>query len=320
MNKVSLYLSVLLIAIMGCSASDMQKTLSQGLGLSPSQEDKANDSKIDIEDQNCLTIRYDKRSVCRMQVHLNSLGYNVGKADGIAGQNTQQAIRQFQAKHNMNPQDGKPSYDVLTELRLKNSGQVSAAKTAVYSAASCAVLAKLFKKDVATWAMICGVGGAVVQSMSNSGKQEYALRYYEIKDENERSENEVNQLVKQVEQNNSKISFYKSEINTLVANEKNDKLFISKASVLSKQIDEQSRKNQHAKGEAEIKVAILEDQIDDMNFLLAEKPSEEDFTKTIASLQTKKSSLIQTIEQSNSIERELLAQKDTLDDEIAKRS
>ncbi|WP_343562533.1 lytic murein transglycosylase [Kiloniella sp. b19] len=51
-----------------------------------------------------------------IQNHLNRLGYDVGKADGILGSNTRRGVRAFQVKAGL-PGDGYADYDLLQILR-----------------------------------------------------------------------------------------------------------------------------------------------------------------------------------------------------------
>ncbi len=55
-----------------------------------------------------------------IQIQLNALGYQVGKADGILGKNTIAAIKRFQTDNNLLA-DGKPTTDLLVKLVLANS-------------------------------------------------------------------------------------------------------------------------------------------------------------------------------------------------------
>lgn len=55
-----------------------------------------------------------------IQIQLNALGYQVGKADGILGKNTISAIKKFQTKNKILV-DGKPTTDLLVKLVLTNS-------------------------------------------------------------------------------------------------------------------------------------------------------------------------------------------------------
>lgn len=54
--------------------------------------------------------------VIALQNHLNRLGFDVGRADGIAGQRTRQGLREFQVKQGM-PADGFPSPRMLKVLQ-----------------------------------------------------------------------------------------------------------------------------------------------------------------------------------------------------------
>ena len=55
-----------------------------------------------------------------IQIQLNELGYQVGKADGILGKKTISAIKKFQTKNKILV-DGKPTTDLLVKLVLANS-------------------------------------------------------------------------------------------------------------------------------------------------------------------------------------------------------
>ena len=65
--------------------------------------------------------RKDDKGMSRAQIKeiqtlLNSMGYDVGKPDGIAGSKTRAALRAFQSKNNL-PADGFASVRMLTELQ-----------------------------------------------------------------------------------------------------------------------------------------------------------------------------------------------------------
>lgn len=330
MNKVTILLCSTLLATTGCNTQQvmdtngsMESITKAATSMMPSSKDADQQSQAsggDIEDASCAKIRYEKRTTCRVQVHLNSLGYKVGSADGIAGKKTRSGIRKFQSKHDIKPVDGKSSFKLLTRLREENASGTNPLFTGVLAATACGGAAALMKQDAVMWAMICGAGGVIMQDLSTEGKKDYAARYYEIKDENERTENEINQLAKQTQASNNRTKSYQSEIKGLIANEKNDKLFISKASKLRDQLDEDATKNKRERNKANVKIAILDSQIKDVNELVSNKPNEDEFRNTLASLKTKKSNLVDIINQSNGIERDLIAQKSTLDREIIERS
>jgi len=56
------------------------------------------------------------KQIKSIQAHLNALGYNTGKPDGIAGNKTRKALRGFQVKHNL-PADGFASVSMLNSLK-----------------------------------------------------------------------------------------------------------------------------------------------------------------------------------------------------------
>ena len=55
-----------------------------------------------------------------IQIQLNSLGYKVGKADGILGKKTISAIKRFQKDKNLFV-SGKATFDLLGKLVLANN-------------------------------------------------------------------------------------------------------------------------------------------------------------------------------------------------------
>jgi hypothetical protein len=323
MNILKLIVPVVFVALVGCTTEEIMRNVSDTTNRITGKGNVNNadqDGKDDIEDAACAKIPYQNRTVCRIQVHLNVLGYNVGVEDGLAGRNTKNAISRFQREHNISPADGAPSYELLTRLRQENTKGGSVVKTGVFSAAACGALAAAADKDVATWAVACGATGAILQGMSNRGKEKYAMRYYEIKDENERMEHEIEDIEGQTKQNEAKAASYQSQIDNLIRNEKDDKRFIAKAGELRGELNQQIKLNKDAKRKAEVKIAILDDQINDVEQILKEKPSEAEFKTTLASLKTRKSTLIDSVNTSNGVEKKLLAQKSQLDQQIIERS
>ncbi|WP_417697676.1 peptidoglycan-binding domain-containing protein [Psychromonas sp.] len=57
--------------------------------------------------------------VLQTQQQLNRLGYKAGKADGLMGKNTREAIKRFQKQHNIRV-DGKSSSALLALLKKAN--------------------------------------------------------------------------------------------------------------------------------------------------------------------------------------------------------
>jgi membrane-bound lytic murein transglycosylase B len=64
------------------------------------------------DDDEALT----RKQIMELQEHLNFHGFDVGKVDGMVGNRTRQAIRQFQIKHQI-PADGFPSLRLLNRLK-----------------------------------------------------------------------------------------------------------------------------------------------------------------------------------------------------------
>ena len=56
-----------------------------------------------------------RRDIEMLQEHLNTLGYDVGAADGLAGSRTRAALKAFQLDRGL-PADGHPSQEVLDAL------------------------------------------------------------------------------------------------------------------------------------------------------------------------------------------------------------
>ncbi len=327
MKKIIFILFVSLFFIAGCNTTQVKpvmKMIQENLGGGSNQPvSNANESggiSKDIEDKSCACIPYQKRTVCRIQVHLNSLGYNVGTADGIAGNKTTSGIVRYQQTKKIIPANGKSSYELLSKLRKDNLKGESPLKTGAYAGLAGAAAAKLLKEDPATWALVCGASGAALQHLANSGREKYAMRYYEIKDENERTEHEIEQLEEQMRINEKKSKSCQLDIDRLIKKEKDDKQFVAKASKLREQLDEQAKLNKSAKRKAELKIAILKDQIKDVNEILAEKPNEKEFEMTLATLEKRKATLVEAVNKSNGIERDLLAKKTMLDEKIIENS
>ena len=95
MNRTS---SGLLFDITGLAANKIHITIT-GEGKPPQQEQLN-----------------DKEMLRQIQVYLAKLGYNPGPADGLMGQKTETAIRQYQQDVNL-PVDGTPSLSLLESLK-----------------------------------------------------------------------------------------------------------------------------------------------------------------------------------------------------------
>ena len=68
--------------------------------------------------------------VAELQSRLNSLGFDSGKADGIFGPDTEQAVIDFQHNRHL-AEDGKVGPEVVTEIRLVTRGEMRAGRQAI---------------------------------------------------------------------------------------------------------------------------------------------------------------------------------------------
>jgi peptidoglycan hydrolase-like protein with peptidoglycan-binding domain len=74
----------------------------------------------------------DKRTIESAQRTLNRLGFNAGKPDGVAGRNTQQAIRAFQKARGL-AEDGQLSVALADKLKAETTIIVRAGDLLVYT-------------------------------------------------------------------------------------------------------------------------------------------------------------------------------------------
>lgn len=333
MKKTIILLSGILLVTAGCNTQqEIMDTVRSAITNSteilktPNKEQKQQLQSYgkDIEDKYCAKIPYKRHTICKVQVHLNNLGYNAGSADGSMGRKTEKAIKRFQSEFNIKPTDGKPSPELLAKLREKSSSKnINTKKNMAISAVGCGAASILLGKGKSTTGKVavgCGVIAGIASEVAKNENEKYAKEYYKIKDENEKNENEINQIAKQTQANKNKAKSYKSKIETLIKNEKNDKLFISKAGNLRIQLDKQARNNKRERSNALAKKALLDKQINDVTQLLVNKPKEEEYKKILFALKAKKATLIKAIDQSNEINSELIAQKNILDNAIIERS
>ena len=68
------------------------------------------------------SIKYDKLTVTDIQRALNKLGYNAGKADGLFGEKTKLAIKQFQIDNEIYT-SGAPTSYLLERIKEKLENQ-----------------------------------------------------------------------------------------------------------------------------------------------------------------------------------------------------
>lgn len=201
--------------------------------------------------------------------------------------------------------------------------EFSVAEDAAKGAIVCGGLAKLLGKGngtVAKAAVACGAANAAVTVLANQGKKEYSDKYAQINNEMAASEKEINQLEKETVSNNKKAVSYQSEVDSLVAKEKDDKKFLSKAGDLRQELDGQLKNNKMAKSKAEAKLEILNKQVADMDEIIKDSPDIESLKTTKTALLSQKKRLTESVKQANGINDALLAQKTKLDSEIIKRS
>lgn len=199
----------------------------------------------------------------------------------------------------------------------------SVAEDAAKGAIVCGGLAKVFGKGnetVAKAAVACGAANAAVTVLANQGKKEYSDKYAQINNDMAASEKEINQLEKETATNNKKAASYQSEVDRLVAKEKDDKKFLGKAGSLRKELDDQLRGNKMAKSKAEAKLEILNTQVADMDEIIKDSPDIESLKTTKTALLNQKKRLNESVKQANGVNEALLAQKAKLDSEIIKRS
>jgi hypothetical protein len=74
----------------------------------------------------------DKRTIEAAQRTLNQLGFNAGKADGVAGRNTQQAVRAFQKARGL-AEDGQLTVALAEKLKAETTIIVRAGDLLVYT-------------------------------------------------------------------------------------------------------------------------------------------------------------------------------------------
>jgi len=201
--------------------------------------------------------------------------------------------------------------------------EFSVAEDAAKGAIVCGGLAKLLGKGngtVAKAAVACGAANAAVTVLANQGKKEYSDKYAAINNDIAATEKEIQALEKETTSNNKKAVSYKNEVDKLVAKEKDDKKFLSKAGGLRQELDGQLRNNKMAKSKAEAKLEILNKQVADMDEIIKDSPDIESLKTTKTALLSQKKRLTESVKQSNGVNDALLAQKAKLDSEIIKRS
>ena len=84
-------------------------------------------------------------------------------------------------------------------------------------------------------------------------------------------EQEISDISKQTKDNEKLAENYEKRTHALIKEERNNQKFLVEAKSLREELSEQVRQNKNTKREAEIKIAILENQIKDMNEILSQK-------------------------------------------------
>jgi hypothetical protein len=201
--------------------------------------------------------------------------------------------------------------------------EFSVAKDAAEGAVLCGGLAHLLDKSKSTVtkaAVACGAANAAITVLANQGKKEYAEQYTRITNDMVESEQEIASLEKETKANDIKVDAYQSKVKQLIAGEKDDKAFIAKANDLREELDAQVRANKKARSKAEAKVAVLDQQVADLDTIIKDSPDIDDLSKTRVALLEQKSRLTDSVKQANGMNDELLAQTSLLDSAIIERS
>jgi len=92
-----------------------------GCGLMATQPIPADVRDHTAQDCECATqapvpIFATSKEIAEIQARLILLGYSAGQIDGVAGANTQKAIRAYQAEHKLLT-DGRPSTELLQHIK-----------------------------------------------------------------------------------------------------------------------------------------------------------------------------------------------------------
>lgn len=190
------------------------------------------------------------------------------------------------------------------------------------SAINCSALAMLVDADEKTLlkaAVLCGATQVVMSTLEAQGRDDYAKKYKKIEDEISLTEKKINQYKKQTKQNNKNSSSIKKQVAKLIKQEKDDKKFIIEANKLRPKLDKNIRENKIQNSNIKARLAIINDQIKDLDAMIASSQNLKQLKDTKNKLHKQKSQLIANVEKSNNINNKLLAEKTKLDQQIIKR-
>ena len=175
------------------------------------------------------------------------------------------------------------------------------------------------KENIAISSVGCGAINATITHLGNKGKKKYAEDYQRITDEMVETQNQLTALESQEAQNHATVSNIQKDINQLIAKEKDDKKFIAEAKVLRKDLDKQMRTVKVASTSADARIQIVDQQIADLDVIIADSPELDDLQNTKTALLAQRNTLVDRVKTANSMNDELVATKSQLDDEIIGR-
>ena len=196
------------------------------------------------------------------------------------------------------------------------------AQDALNGAAVCSSISVLTggSRENALWSGVaCGAANATITVLGNKGKEKYAADYRRISEEMAVTQQEIDSLESQEADSRKSAARIEKDIKRLVAREKDDKKFITKAKVLRKELGQELSDVKQSTAKANAKIAIIDKQIADLDVIIADSPELEDLKTTRTALVAQKSKLIENVKGANSVNTALLAQKSNLDDEIIER-
>lgn len=270
-----------------------------------------------------------RKMTAEVQKLLNTAGYNAGSPDGVYGGKTKNAILKYERDNGL-PQKGDVTENLLSSLQDATSTKTdvnydggSIAKAGLQSAAACGGLATLTgasEKNIGLATVACGAGGAVMKALEQKGQQEYAQEYETITKEMVATEKELEQLEQQTTNNLAKANNSDAEVKSLIQNEKDNREFILKSSVLREKLDNQIRDARKTNNTYRSRQAVLEEDIRSIDEIIAENPDEKALKEVKVALTAQKEKLIKDIKKSNTVQAKLAENKALLDSEIIKRS
>ena len=197
------------------------------------------------------------------------------------------------------------------------------AKQGAGGAALCGALSNLLGYDSDTSlkaGLICGAAAAGYEALAQKGAKEYAERYKEINDNIVASEEQLEAIEKDIETAKKNNIDYKAEMAKLITKEQDANTFIENAAVLREQLDDEIRTARQARISAEARLSVVEEDLTEVEQMLAEYPDIEELKTTQDALLAQKEQLVDSILSSNGVEKNLTANIETIDSEIIERS